>query len=172
MAEWLIEQLADHHERGAFSCGKENLDAFIRMHAGQYARRNIGQTFVAVRPGERAVIGYFTLAASAVDFAHLPAGLAKKLPKHPVPTILLGRLAVDVSTRGKGLGRDLLADALSRVLRIADEVGVFGIHTHAIDDDAKAFYTKFSFVSLLDQDRHMVLPISTLRKGEAKSRKK
>ncbi|HVL11330.1 MAG TPA: GNAT family N-acetyltransferase [Gemmata sp.] len=167
MAEWHIEPLADGHERGAFSCGKAPLDVFIRTQAGQYARKDVGQTFVAVRPDERTVIGYYTLAASAIGFVQLPANLSKKLPKHPVPTILLGRLAVDTTARGKGLGRDLLADALRRALRIADQVGVFGVHTHAIDDEAKAFYAKFSFVSLLDQERHMFLPMATIRKGLA-----
>src|SRR4051812_25116768 len=104
MAEWQIEPL-DDHERGAFSCGKAPLDAFIRTQAGQYVRKSVGRTFVAVPPGSRAVIGYYTLAASALEFALLPAALTKKLPKHPIPTILLGRLAVDLSARGKGLGR-------------------------------------------------------------------
>lgn len=172
MAEWQIEPLADHHERGAFSCGKSPLDVFIQAHAGQYDRKGIGRTFVAVRKGEKEVIGYYTLAASAVEFAHLPVALAKKLPKHPVPTILLGRLAVDQSARGKGLGRDLLADALRRALRIADEVGVFGVHTHAIDDEAKGFYAKFGFSPLFDQELHLLLPMATFRKEATKQGKK
>jgi GNAT superfamily N-acetyltransferase len=172
MAEWQIEPLADGHERGAFSCGMAPLDVFIRTHAGQYARRDVGRTFVAVRPGESTVIGYYTLAASSVEFAHLPTTLSKKLPHHPVPMVLLGRLAVDGTARGIGLGRDLLADALRRALRIANEVGVFGVHTHAIDDDAKAFYAKFAFVPLLDEERHMFLPMATIRKGSEKPGKK
>jgi GNAT superfamily N-acetyltransferase len=172
MAEWQIEPLASHHERGAFTCGTAPLDTFIRTQAGQYARKDIGQTFVAVRPGEKVVIGYYTLAASSIEFAHLPVTLGKRLPLHPVPTILLGRLAVDTTVSGQGLGRDLLADALRRALRTAGQVGVFGVHTHAIDDEAKAFYSKFGFVSLLDQDRHMILTVATIRQGEAKPLKK
>ncbi len=171
MAEWQIELLADDHLREAFSCGKIPLDAFIQTQCGQYTRKSIGRTFVAVRPGARTVIGYYTLAASAVELAHLPSALAKKLPKHPVPMVLLGRLAVDQSARGEGLGRDLLADALSRAVRIADELGVFGVHTHTIDDEAKRFYTKFGFTPLLDQERHMLLPIATIRKEYEKLRK-
>jgi GNAT superfamily N-acetyltransferase len=165
MAEWQIELMTDAHDRGAFSCGKAPLDEFLRKHAGQYARRDVGQTFVAVRPGKVAVIGYYTLAASYVEFVHLPATLGKKLPKHPVPTILLGRLAVDRAGQRKGLGRDLVADAIRRALRIAGEVGIVGVDTHAIDDEAKAFYSRFGFVPLLDQERHMFLPMATIRKG-------
>ena len=69
-------------------------------------------------------------------------------------------------------GSDLLADAPRRTLRLADEVSVFGVHTHAIDEDAKAFYIKFGFVPLLDQDRHMFLVTATIRKGGAKSGKR
>jgi predicted N-acetyltransferase YhbS len=171
MAEWHIEPMADEHERGAFSCGKAPLDAFIQTKAGQYARRDMGRTFVAVRPGERAVVGYYTVAASAVEFVHVPPSLGKKLPKHPVPAILLGRLAVDQSVHGKGLGGELLIDATNRAMKIADELGVFGVHTHAIDDEAKAFYAHFGFVPLLDDDRHMLLPMATIRKGLAKPKK-
>lgn len=172
MAEWQIEPLADDHQRGNFSCGRTPLDLFIQTQAGQYERKGIGRTFVAVRPGGKTVIGYYTLAASSVEFAHLPAALSKKLPKHPVPMVLLGRLAVDDAARGIGLGRDLLADALSRALRIADDLGVFGVHTHATDDDAKAFYEKFGFVPLLDQQQHMFLPMATIRKGGQKPKTK
>lgn len=167
MAELQIEPLADDHERGEFSCGKAPLDVFIRTQAGQYARKDVGRTFVAVRAGERKVIGYYTLAASSIEFAHLPKDLAKRLPKHPVPVVLLGRLAVDTSARGQKLGSDLLTDAFRRTLRIAEDLGVFAVHVHALDDEAKAFYARFGFRSLLDQERHLVLPIATIRKSFA-----
>lgn len=164
MADWRIESLADAHERGEFSCGKAPLDVFIRTQAGQYARKRVGRTFIAVRPNSPKVIGYYTLAASAVAFADVPTEVSKKLPKHPVPCILLGRLAVDTTARGIGLGADLLMDALHRTLRIAEEMGVFAVHTHAIDDEAKAFYEKFGFRAMLDQPRHMFLPMETVQK--------
>lgn len=145
-------------------------DVFLHTQAGQYVRKSIGRTYVAVRPESLAVMGYYTLAASAVAFAEVPANLAKKLPKHPMPTILLGRLAVDISARGQGLGSELLMDALDRTLSISEQLGVFAVHVHAIDDDAKTFYAHFGFQSLIDQDRHMLLPVATIRKGLKKQK--
>jgi len=164
MADWQIVPLTDAHERGEFSCGKAPLDVFIRTQAGQYARKRVGRTFVAVRPNSSKVIGYYTLAASTVAFADVPTEVSKKLPKHPVPCVLLGRLAVDTTTRGIGLGADLLIDALKRSLRLADELGVFAVHTHAIDDEARDFYVKFDFRPMLDQPRHLFLPVDTVQK--------
>lgn len=163
MADWQIVPMTDAHERGEFSCGKAPLDVFIRTQAGQYARKRVGRTFVAVRPDSTKVVGYYTLAASAVAFTDVPAEVSKKLPKHPVPCVLLGRLAVDVSARGVGLGADLLIDAFKRTLRLADELGVFAVHTHAIDDDARGFYEKFGFCAMLDQPRHLFLPMETVQ---------
>lgn len=167
---WRIELLNDRHERGGFACGKASLDVFLHTQAGQYHRKGVGRTYVAVRPDEARVIGYYTLAASSVAFADIPKALSKKLPKHPVPTILLGRLAVDLTARGIGLGSGLLADALHRALQVAEQLGVFAVHAHAIDDEAKAFYAHFGFVPLLDQERHMMLPLATIRKGFAGGR--
>src|SRR5271154_2290372 len=96
MAEWRIEPLRASHERGEFSCGKSPLDDFLRLRASQYEKRRLGRTYVATFPGAMKVAGYYTLAAGAVAIANLPPEAAKRIPKHPVPVILLGRLAVDL----------------------------------------------------------------------------
>jgi GNAT superfamily N-acetyltransferase len=161
--DYAIEPLAKDHDRGEFSCGKAPLDAFIRTQAGQYERNGSGRTFVAVAAGSRRVVGYYTLAASAVEAERLPARLAKKLPRHPAPAILLGRLAIDRSAQGKGLGADLLVDALGRSVAAAEVVGAVVVLVHAIDDEAKRFYLKYGFIPLADQDRHLILPVATAR---------
>jgi GNAT superfamily N-acetyltransferase len=165
MADWQIERLGDTHDRGEFSCGNDLLDDFIRAKAGQYERKNVGRTYVAIRGGLMKIVGYFTLALGSVEIADLPRVVAKKLPKHPVPVVLLGRLAVDRSEQGKGLGKHLLLDAMSRSLAISEQAGAFAIEVLAIDDAAKAFYQKYGFVPLLDQDRHLILPMATVRQG-------
>jgi GNAT superfamily N-acetyltransferase len=162
MDEWQIEQLDGSHERGAFHCGKAPLDEFIRAQAGQYERRRFGRTYVAVRPGEKRVYGYHTLAAGAVPIQNLPPKAAKKLPKHPVPVAVLGRLAVDQSAQGHGLGAALLKDALRRCLSLSDSLAIYAVVVHAIDDEAKQFYMKYGFLTLLDNEKHLHLPLKTL----------
>src|SRR5262249_21266028 len=107
MAEWRIEPLRASHERGDFSCGKAPLDDFLRLRASQYEKRRLGRTYVAVFPGAMKVAGYYTLAAGAIAVADLPPKASKRLPKHPAPVILLGRLAVDLKVKGQGLGKAL-----------------------------------------------------------------
>jgi GNAT superfamily N-acetyltransferase len=162
MAEWKIERLTRSHERAAFTCGKPSLDDFIRSLVTQYEKRNLGRTYVAVRAGERRVLGYFTLASGAVPFQNLPALAAKKLPGHPVPVILLARLAVDQGAQGRGLGELLLMEALRRCLEISEQLGSDAVEVDAIDESAKAFYKKYDFVALLDSDRHLYLPLATI----------
>jgi GNAT superfamily N-acetyltransferase len=156
------------HQRGAFCCGEPSLDDFLHMLVTQYDKRRLGKTFVAVRPGETTVLGYYTLASSALAFAHLPTAAAKRLPKHPLPVVLLGRLAVDQSLQGIGLGEALLMDALQRSLDLSRSLGVFAVEVVAIDDRAAAFYAKYGFMPLLDNPRHMYLPIDTIEGVVAK----
>ncbi len=162
--EWQFELLNDQHEREKFSCGNTSLDLFLHTQAGQYNRKGVGRTYVATQPNETRVLGYYTLAASAVPFEEVPKALSKRLPKHPVPTILLGRLAVDQTTKGQGLGKLLLMDALARVLQLADQIGIVAVHAHAIDEVAKGFYTHFGFVQLPESERHMFYTLETIRK--------
>ncbi len=163
MADWQIERLERGHLRDAFSCGKPPLDEFIQRLVSQYEKRNLGRTDVAVHPGDKQVLGYYTLASSAIPFQNLPETSARKFPRHPVPVILLARLAVDQSVQGKRLGEGLLVDALRRSLGLADKLGIHAVEVDAIDRQAKAFYEKYGFVSLLDNEFHLFLPIATIQ---------
>ncbi len=162
MAEWTIEPFGKHHDRTAFSCGRTPLDDFIRVRVSQYEKRRLGKTFVAVPPGETRVIGYYTLASGALVFEHLPPDASRKLPKHPVPVVLLARLAVDQSVQGQGLGEGLLFDALHRTLTLSSDLGVHAVEVDALDDAAAAFYRKYGFTALLDNPLHLYLPIATV----------
>jgi GNAT superfamily N-acetyltransferase len=165
VAEWRIEPLRASHERSEFSCGKASLDDFLRLRASQYEKRRLGRTYVALFPGAMTVAGYYTLAAGAIAIANLPPEAAKRLPKHPVPVIMLGRLGVDQKARGQGLGKALLRNALHRSLDLSEQLGLFAVEVLAIDSDAKEFYIKYGFVPLADNDLHLFLPIRTIEEG-------
>jgi GNAT superfamily N-acetyltransferase len=160
---WDIEELRRDHDRSAFSCGHESLDDFIRKFAGQNQKTGVSRTFVAVTPGEKIVRGYFSVSAGAVALADVPEALTKRLPRYPVPVAHLGRLAVDRSARGRGLGSYLLVDALCRILIAAESIGMHAIEVVAIDDPARQFYLKYGFVEMKDDPHHLYLSIATVR---------
>jgi predicted N-acetyltransferase YhbS len=164
VADWIIEPFGKTHERAAFSCGKSSLDDFIRTRVSQYEKRRLGKTFVAVLQGQKRVVGYYTLAAGAVAFENMPIEAAHKLPKHPVPVILLARLAVDQSAQGKRLGEGLLLDALQRAMDLSKNLGAHAVEVDALDDSAGSFYAKYGFKPLLDNPKHLYLPMATLEK--------
>src|ERR1700730_7011995 len=170
MAEWRVEPLGAAHERGGCCCGKGPLGDLLRLRWSEYETRRLGPTYVALLPGATTVAGYYTLAAGAVAVANLPPDAAKRLPKHPVPVILLGRLAVDQKARGQGLGKALLRDALRRSLGLSEQLGLFAVEVLAIDADAREFYTKFGFVPLADNDLHLFLPIRTIEGGNTEGK--
>lgn len=163
MSHWRIERLDKRHERSEFSCGKESLDQFIRQLVTQYEKRRLGRTFVATDADSNRVTGYYTLAAGSLDVKSLPKDERKKLPKHPVPTIHIGRLAVDAGCRGQRLGELLLFHALRAALDLSDRLGAFAVDVWAIDDEAKSFYVKYGFVELDDSPLHLLLPMKTIQ---------
>jgi GNAT superfamily N-acetyltransferase len=162
MGDWTVEPLAKRHERLAFSCGHAALDNFLKKYASQYAKRKLGTTYVAVADEGPRVLGYYTLAPSHFAFAHAPEELIKGLPKHPVPSLLLARLAVDQSERGKGLGKFLLLDGLGRCLRVSREVAFRAVEVEAIDDQAAAFYVKYGFLPFPGDPHHLALAVETI----------
>ncbi|MCI0639904.1 MAG: GNAT family N-acetyltransferase [Gemmataceae bacterium] len=163
MANWIVEPLnRNDHERSIFTCGKAALDEFLHKLVSQYEKRRLGRTFVAVEPGQKRVLGYYTLASGAVAYEHLPPKSARKLPKHSVPVILLARLAVDSTAQGQGLGGFLLIDALKRSGELSKSLGVHAVEVEAIDDEAVRFYQRFGFVALKDSPLHLFLPLSVV----------
>ena len=149
------------HDRSVFSCGADELDTYIRHQASQDAKRNLTRVFAAVADGE--VVGFYTLSAASLACGELPSAQARKLPRYPVPVVLIGRLAVDRRWQGRELGAHLLIDALVRTALASESVGVHGIIVDARDDDAARFYRKYGFISL-NAGRRLILPLATVRK--------
>lgn len=132
------------HDLSLFDCGVPALNNYLQKFALQNQRSHSARTYVATRG--RRVVGYYTLAAASARREETPARVAKGLAGHPVPVILLARLAVDASEKGAGLGAGLLKDALLRTVAAADIVGCRAVMVHAKDEAAKAFYQRFGFV--------------------------
>ncbi len=164
MSLWQIEPLSERHIREGFDCSEESLNRFLLVYAGQNARRDISRTYVAVSQDSSVVSGYYTLSGGSVAIADFPEELARRLPQYPIPTIHLGRLAVDRRFHGKGLGGLLLIDALRRVCDLADQLGIHAITVRALNAEAKRFYQHYGFLPLADEALHLFLPMRTIRK--------
>lgn len=157
-----IERLDRTHLRDRFDSGQPALDQILRTLVSQYEKRNLGRTYVAVRGDDRTVLGYYTIASGAVAFEHLPPEAARRLPRHPIPVVLLARLAVDRSAQGQRLGEALLLDALARAVDLSTSLGVHAVVVDAIGERAKAFYQRYQFQALLDDGLRLFLPIGTV----------
>jgi ribosomal protein S18 acetylase RimI-like enzyme len=155
--------LDDTHETGSFDCGEQKLDEWLRRFALANTRSGLSRTFVAVRPGDRIVCGYFALSTGSVIFNSIPDHVRLRLPKYPIPTVHLGRLAVDRASQGQKLGETLLVEALARAGVASVSVGVYAVDVIALTPRAKAFYEKYGFKPLLDDTLHLYLPIETAR---------
>lgn len=134
--------LTDDHLTDAFSSGAATLDAWLKRKARANQASGASRTYVPCR-GQR-VVGFYALAAGSVSHDLAPRKLKKNMPD-PVPVIVLGRLAIDASEQGNGLGRALLRDAVLRITAAAHEVGIAAILVHALNDRARAFYVEAGF---------------------------
>ena len=157
-----IEPLGKHHDRAAFSCGLPELDRYLARQAGQDVRRRIARVFVCTTWDSDTVLGYYTLSALAVDLSALPRELSRKLPRHPVPCALIGRLAVDKSARGHGLGRMLLADAIKRTRSASDIMAIHAVVVDAKNSKAKQFYEGFGFTPMEQNPMRLFLPLGPI----------
>ncbi len=145
----------------AFDCGNEALTRYLKAMAGQDVKRLVTKCVVAVDTRARAVAGYYTLSASRVDRAVLPAQLLKKLPRHEhLPAALLGRLGVDVTYRGKGLGGVLLMAAVAAI--VSSPVAAYAMIVDSMDAAAASFYRKHGFQLLQTTGDRMFIPMKTM----------
>ena len=145
-----------------FDCGSEPLNDFLQRFAWMNQQAGAARTYVATR-GKR-VVGYYTLAYGSVEHQAAPTRVRQGLARHPIPVMLLARLAVDRSEQGKGMGRGFLKDALLRTLQAADIAGLRAVIVHAKDDAAKAFYERFGFEPSPLDARHLMLLLKDVRK--------
>ena len=156
-----IEKLQRGHAVDAFDCGKAPLNTFLVRHALHSQQAGSAQTYVAL--ADDVVVGYYALVVAQVEHADASARLGKGLPRHPIPVMLLARLAVATGHHGQGLGAGLLKDAVLRTLQAADIAGIRALAVHAKDDEARAFYHRFDFVEAPTDPYHLFVLLKDLR---------
>lgn len=152
--------LTKDHDRNFFDCGVPALNDYLKKYALQNQKKNVARTYVATR-GLR-IVGYYSLAYGSVSPEEASQNVKSGLPKHPVPVILLARLAVDSTEQGGGLGAALLKEALLRTIQAAEIAGLRAMLVHAKDDSAKRFYEKFGFEPSPIDNYHLFLRLSDI----------
>jgi GNAT superfamily N-acetyltransferase len=156
-----IEKLRRDHKVDSFDCGQEALNRFLTRDAFQNQQAEASQTYLALVGDE--VVGFYALVVAHVEYDDTPQRLGKGLARHPIPLMLLARLAIATSWQGKGLGSGLLKDAMPRTLQAADIAGIRAMAVHAKDDDARAFYERFGFVQAPTDPYHLFVLLKDVR---------
>ncbi len=150
------------HDLSGFECGAPVLDEWLRNRAARNEGSGASRTYV-VCEGAR-VLAYYSLATGSVEHSHAPGRVRRNMPD-PIPVMIIGRLAVDMSVQGQGIGRGLLKDAILRTLKAAQIAGIRAILVHALDETAVAFYRNNGFLDSPIDSLTLLLPLELARKG-------
>jgi GNAT superfamily N-acetyltransferase len=157
-----VELLSRSHDLSAFDCGKHpSLNDWLTRFAFANQQNETSRTYVVHRA--QRVVGYYSIATGSVLRGSVPARIGKGIANHPIPILLLTRLAVEQNEQGRGLGKALLKDALRRMARAADIVAARAVVVHAIDSSAADFYRRFNFEPMPGNDLHLILLMKDLR---------
>lgn len=157
-----IEKLRSDHPVAGFDCGQEELNRFLTRYAVANQLAGAAQTYIALS-GET-VVGYDSLAVGEVAYDDAPDRLSKGLARHPVPIMLLARLAVSRGSQGQGIGAGLLKDASLRTLQAADIAGIRALAVHAKDENARRFYEHFGFIPSPTDALHLYLLVKDIKR--------
>ena len=157
-----IEKLNANHWLHSVDFGREELNRFLIRNALVSQQAGVARTYLAVS-GE-SVVGYYTLKLGEVLLDDAPAQFKKGLASHPIPIMLLARLAVAVGWQGRGLGAGLVKDAMRRTIQAADIAGIRAFAVHFANESIRSFYENLGFVSSPTDPLHMFLPITDIRR--------
>lgn len=147
-------------DRRSFSCGKSDLDEWLKTKAGQQERANNTRTFLAV--DRLKVIGYYATTTYRLGLDEVAEMYGVGKQAYPIPAVLLARLAVDTASQGRGVGSKLLLHALIEITKASRSVGLEVVVVHAIDSDAVTFYAQRGFTQFQDHDLHLFMPVKNL----------
>jgi GNAT superfamily N-acetyltransferase len=157
------EPIGRHHDRNSFDCGAVELNDYLRRYARQNHESGGAKTFVAISSRNPSrVLGFYSISPGAIAFARVPASLTRKLGRYEVPVFRLGRLAIDRTVQGRGLGGDLVLAAGERALAVSVEVGGVALAIDAKDEQAARWYERFGALALLDDPLKLILPLDVI----------
>jgi len=134
--------LTAEHRTDAFDCGQATLNTWLKRRALANQERGGSRTYVVCAKG--GVVAYYAISAGSIAHADAVGSVRRNMPE-PIPVALLGRLAVDVSLQGQGIGKHLLQDAVARIAQASDVIGMRAIVVDALDEQAKSFYEQYGF---------------------------
>ncbi|WP_293867531.1 GNAT family N-acetyltransferase [uncultured Alsobacter sp.] len=156
---WHEEAISKSHDRRSFDCGDGDLNQFLAQYARQAHEAGSAKTYCAVVTAQPAkVLGFYTISPAQIEFAAVPMqSRPRTAGRYPFGCFRLGRLAVDRSCQGRGLGSQLLASALERCCRASKEVGGTALLIDAKDDAGAGWYEGFGALRLLDRPLSLVL---------------
>lgn len=157
-----IHKLSAEDVTDPFDCGRDELNRFLKRFALANQAADAAQTYVTSRA--RRVVGYYSLAVGSVQSEDSPSRAVKGMARHPVPVMILARLAVDRSDQGSGIGNALLKDALLRTAQAADIAGIRALVVHAKDEDARRWYEQFDFEPSPTDPLHLFLLLKDLKR--------
>jgi GNAT superfamily N-acetyltransferase len=157
----VIETLERSHAVEPFDCGNEALNRFLHRFALQNQAAGAARTYVALHRAQ--IIGYYSLAVGEIAHGDAAERLKRGLARHPIPVMILARLAVAKGAQGRGIGGELLRDAVLRTLQAADLAGIRALVVHAKNDAARRFYERFDFVPSPSDPLHLFVLIKDLK---------
>ncbi|HST41322.1 MAG TPA: GNAT family N-acetyltransferase [Conexibacter sp.] len=156
--------LAEEHDFDGFDCGDQSLNVWLTKHAHASHRADLARTYLALSDDD-VLVGYVSLTTGSVDRADAPRRFARGMPGHPLPTILIARLAVAREWQGRRIGSRLLAEALRMAVGASDAVAARLVVVDAIDEDAAAFYRRWGFIDLPENPLRLYRKISEIRRS-------
>lgn len=157
------EPLGDGGRLEQFDCGETSLNVWLSRYARAAAGAGSARTFVTVDAEQDRIVGYHALTAASIEHADATERVRRGMPRHPIGVILLARLGVDRSVQGRGVGSWLLADAMRRSVAAAERVGIRALVVHAIDERARAFYSKHGPSSSSTDPQHLMILVKDIR---------
>jgi ribosomal protein S18 acetylase RimI-like enzyme len=164
MMKWIFCSIDDSRViRDNFDCGVSELNEYLKKYARQNQRKGIAKTWVVIpQDGDGQVAGYYSIGMGELELESLPQDYRKGLPRYPIPVMRIGKLAVNQSMQGRRLGERLLVDAFNRVIRLSQDIGVFGVIVDAKNEQAKGFYLRYGFMPLQNDELSLFIPMARI----------